>query len=154
MRERATSVDPAVSGVPPEDLMIAVEQLVRYVRRSATAGDLSATASTALGRLGREGPQRLTVLARSEGVSQPNMTQLVNRMERGGLVQRVADPSDGRVVLVEATEAGLQIFRQRHAERARALQQLIEELAEPEQRAVKVALPALARAIQDLRPPS
>ncbi|MET7287025.1 MarR family transcriptional regulator [Streptomyces sp. NPDC005573] len=149
MQERATTVDPAVSGAPPEDLMIAVEQLVRYVRQSATAGGLSTAASTAIARLGREGPQRLTALARAEGVSQPNMTQLVTRMERGGLVQRVADPSDGRVVLVEATEAGLEIYRQRHAERSQALQQLIEELAGPEQHAVKLALPALARAIQD-----
>ncbi|WP_330455663.1 MarR family transcriptional regulator [Streptomyces sp. NBC_00820] len=149
MHKRATSADPAVSGVPSDDLMIAVEQLVRYMRHSATAGGLSTAASTAIARLGREGPQRLTVLARAEGVSQPNMTQLVTRMERGGLVQRVADPSDGRVVLVEATETGLEVFRQRRAERAEALQQLIEELAEPEQRAVKVALPALARAIQD-----
>ncbi|WP_345657833.1 MarR family winged helix-turn-helix transcriptional regulator [Streptomyces siamensis] len=149
MHKRATTDDPGVPGVPPEDLMIAVEQLVRYVRKSATAGGLSTAASSAIARLGREGPQRLTTLARAEGVTQPNMTQLVSRMERGGLVRRVADPSDGRVVLVEATETGLEIFRQRHAERAQALQQLIEELAEPEQHAVKVALPALTRAIQD-----
>lgn len=129
--------------------MIAVEQLVRYVRQSATAGGLSTAASTALARLGREGPQRLTVLARAEGVSQPNMTQLVTRMERAGLVQRVADPHDGRVVLVEATEAGLEVFRRRHAERSQALRQLIGEMAEPEQQAVKVALPALARTIQN-----
>ncbi len=131
--------------------MIAVEQLVRYVRHSATAGGLSTAASSALGRLGREGPQRLTELARAENVSQPNMTQLVTRLERAGLVRRTADRTDGRGVLVEATDTGLEVFRQRRAERARALQQLIEKLSEPEQQAVMTALPALARAVQDHR---
>jgi DNA-binding MarR family transcriptional regulator len=133
----------------PEDLIIAVEQMVRYVRRSATAGGLSTAASAALARLSREGPHRLTDLARAEGVSQPNMTQLVTRLERAGLVRRTADRSDGRGVLVEATDTGVEVFRQRRAERAQALRELVEELTEAEQRAVRVALPALARAIQD-----
>ncbi|MEU6113409.1 MarR family transcriptional regulator [Streptomyces sp. NPDC047117] len=135
--------------VSAEELMGAVERLVRHVRHSANAGGLSTAASSALGRLGREGPYRLTELARAEGVSQPNMTQVVTRMERAGLVRRVADSSDGRGVLVEATDTGLEIFRQRRAERTHALRLLVEELSEPEQQAVKVALPALARAIQD-----
>lgn len=137
------------SEVSAETLMIAVERMVRHVRQSAVAGGLSTAASSALGRLGREGPHRLTELARAEGASQPNMTQLITRMERTGLVRRVADPHDGRAVLVEATDTGLEVFRQRRAERADALRLLVEELSEPEQRAVRVALPALARAIQD-----
>ncbi|MEV6028578.1 MarR family transcriptional regulator [Streptomyces sp. NPDC052036] len=144
---------PVMDSDPPEasseDLMIAVERMVRYVRHRATTGGLSTAASSALGRLGREGPHRLTDLARAEGVSQPNMTQLVTRLERAGLVRRSADSTDGRGVLVEITDTGLDVFRQRRTERARALQELIEELTEPEQRAVNVALPALARAIQD-----
>ncbi|MGW0995954.1 MarR family winged helix-turn-helix transcriptional regulator [Streptomyces sp. NPDC002523] len=135
--------------VPAEDLMIAVEELVRYVRRSATAGGLSTAASSTLGRLGRKGPQRLTELARAENVSQPNMTQLVTRLERAGLVRRTADRTDGRGVLVEATETGLEVFRHRRAERSEALRQLIDELSEQEQHAVTVALPALARVIRD-----
>ncbi|MFF4962829.1 MarR family winged helix-turn-helix transcriptional regulator [Streptomyces sp. NPDC001222] len=144
---------PVMDSDPPEvsseDLMIAWERMVRYVRHRATTAGLSTAASSALGRLGREGPHRLTELARAEGASQPNMTQLVTRMERAGLVRRSADSTDGRGVLVEITETGLDVFRQRRAERAQALQELIEELTEPEQRAVNVALPALARAIQD-----
>ncbi|MFF1356603.1 MarR family transcriptional regulator [Streptomyces sp. NPDC058297] len=136
-------------GGQAESLMIAVEQMVRYVRQSAVTGGLSAAASSAIGRLGREGPYRLSELARAEGVSQPNMTQLVTRLERAGLVRRVADREDGRAVLVEATDSGLEVFRQRRAERAHALDLLIDELTEPEQHAVRTALPALARAIQD-----
>ncbi|WP_329527780.1 MarR family winged helix-turn-helix transcriptional regulator [Streptomyces sp. NBC_01462] len=146
MHKRVMDTD---TPAPAEDLMIAVERLVRYVRRSAVTGGLSTAASSALSRLGREGPQRLTELARAENVSQPNMTQLVTRMERAGLVRRTADHSDGRGVLVEATDEGLAVFRRRRTERADALRQLIDDLTEPEQRAVRVALPALARVIDD-----
>ncbi|MFF1264109.1 MULTISPECIES: MarR family transcriptional regulator [unclassified Streptomyces] len=149
MHKRVMDMD-----APTEGLIIAVEQMVRYVRHSASAGGLSTAASSAIGRLGREGPYRLSELARAEGVSQPNMTQLVTRMERAGLVRRVADDNDGRAVLVEATDSGLDVFRQRRAERAQALHLLVEGLTEPEQQAVHIALPALARAIQSLQPPS
>ncbi|WP_051812375.1 MarR family winged helix-turn-helix transcriptional regulator [Streptomyces sp. NRRL S-340] len=156
MHERlmGSSLDPDSSSpqASAEDLNIALEQMVRYVRRSATAGGLSTAASSALGRLGREGPQRLTELARAENVSQPNMTQLVTRMERAGLVRRTADRTDGRGVLVEATDTGLEVFRQRRAERARALGRLVGELSEAERHAVRIALPALARAIAENHP--
>ncbi|MET9255451.1 MarR family winged helix-turn-helix transcriptional regulator [Streptomyces sp. NPDC048182] len=132
------------------ELMTAVEQLVRYVRRGATTGGLSPAASSALNRLGREGPQRLTELARAEGVTQPNMTQLVQRMERAGLVRRTADHADGRAVLVEVTDAGRQVCRQRQDERARALRRLVERLTDAEREAVAVALPALARAVHEV----
>lgn len=144
-------MEPDVPEESPEHLIVAVEQLVRYVRHSATAGGLSTAASATLARLGREGPQRLTDLARAEGVSQPGMTQLVTRLERAGLVWRTADRSDGRGVLVEVTERGLAVFRERRAERADALRELTEELTESEQRAVRLALPALARAIEGRR---
>ncbi|MEU9593321.1 MarR family winged helix-turn-helix transcriptional regulator [Streptomyces sp. NPDC048219] len=140
---------PDEPGASSEDLVVAVEQMVRYVRHSARAGGLSTAASSALARLGREGPQRLTELARGEGVSQPNMTQLVTRMERAGLVRRVADRSDGRGVLVEITAAGREVFAQRRAERARALGRLIDELTEPEQQATRTALLALARVLRE-----
>ncbi|MGW0080283.1 MarR family winged helix-turn-helix transcriptional regulator [Streptomyces sp. NPDC003393] len=151
MHKRVMDPGPVPPGASAEDLVIAVEQLVRYVRQSATAGSLSTAASSTLGRLGREGPQRLTELARAENVSQPNMTQLVTRLERAGLVRRTADRTDGRGVLVEATDTGLEVFRQRRAERAHALRQLVEELSEPERQAVRTALPALARAIEGHR---
>ncbi|MFF2650779.1 MarR family winged helix-turn-helix transcriptional regulator [Streptomyces sp. NPDC058045] len=142
-------MDPGSPDVSTERLMLAIEQMVRHVRRSATAGGLSTAASSALSRLGREGPQRLTELARAENASQPNMTQLVTRLERAGLVRRTADHSDGRGVLVAATEAGAGVFHERRAERVRALEQLMDELTGPEREAVRVALPALARVIAD-----
>jgi DNA-binding MarR family transcriptional regulator len=140
-------MDPA-DGDSGEDLILAVEYMLRHIRRSATTGGLSTAASAVLARLDSEGPQRLTELARAEAVSQPNMTQLVTRLERAGLVRRTADRSDGRGVVVVVTPTGVEVCRQRRGERAQALQALIAHLSEPERRAVNIALPALARAVE------
>jgi DNA-binding MarR family transcriptional regulator len=137
------------SGLSAEELMLAVEDMVRFVRRGTTAGGLSRASSSLLNRLSSGGPQRLTELARAENVSQPNMTQVVSRMEKAGLVRRVPDHADGRGVLVEATGEGHRMAEQRRNERAQALQQLLETLSAAELQAVQTALPALARAVRD-----
>jgi MarR family transcriptional regulator, transcriptional regulator for hemolysin len=43
-------------------------------------------------------------LARIAGVEQSSMAQLLNRMERDGLIERVADPTDKRSRLISLTE--------------------------------------------------
>ena len=68
--------------------------------------DLSPTASAVLYRLHAEGPVRLTTLASSVEISQPSMTQLVQRLERRDLVARSTDPGDRRAALVSITEVG------------------------------------------------
>lgn len=53
-----------------------------------------------------DGPQQPSVLAATLGVEAPTVTKMLQRMERNGLVERSADPSDGRVRLVALTAAG------------------------------------------------
>jgi DNA-binding MarR family transcriptional regulator len=50
----------------------------------------------------------LRVLAECQSCAASNMTQLVDRLEREGFVQRVDDPEDRRSVRAELTEAGLE----------------------------------------------
>ncbi|MEW2329673.1 MarR family transcriptional regulator [Micromonospora chersina] len=130
------------------ELVVVLEHLVTLIRQVSTAGGLSTAASSALNRLGRYGPHRLTELAHAQGVSQPGMTQLVTRMEREGLVRRTANSDDRRAVLVEATDAGLDLVRRRRAERADALQRLLDRLDPQDQAAIAAALPALARLVE------
>ena len=126
---------------------VLLEHLVPLMRQVSTAGGLSAAASSALNRLGHDGPHRLTELAHAQGVSQPGMTQLVTRMERDGLVRRAANSDDRRAVLVEATPAGLDLLMRRRAERADALQHMLDDLDPRDQAAIAAALPALARLV-------
>ena len=64
------------------------------------------------------GPQRLSDLNRHVLLSQPALSRLVDRLAERGLVERCADPADGRGVRLSLTPAGRDLQRQvgrRHA---------------------------------------
>jgi DNA-binding MarR family transcriptional regulator len=128
-----------------ERLGHAVELLTRWLRRLPTEGDLGFPAAATLLRLTTDGPRRLTDLAAAEGLSQPGMTQLVTRLESDGLARRIPTPDDGRVVLVEATDAGAALLERRRRQRTAALAELLDRLPPPDRDAVEGALPALQR---------
>jgi DNA-binding MarR family transcriptional regulator len=100
--EHAGGVD-----VISEMVEMGADTMWRYL---ADRDELSASATLALNRLNREGPMRVTALAEAEGASQSAMTQLVQRLERQGLVERRADPEDGRASLVAIGEAGRRMW--------------------------------------------
>jgi DNA-binding MarR family transcriptional regulator len=64
----------------------------------------------------RERPRRITELAAQEGVTQPAITLLVNRLEEKGWVHRGADATDRRAVLVCLTPAGEEVLGRVRAE--------------------------------------
>lgn len=56
-----------------------------------------------------QGPQRLVDLVDAVDSDAPSMTRSVVRLERAGLVHRRPSPTDRRAVIVEATEASLEL---------------------------------------------
>jgi len=123
--------------------------------RASHRADLSASAVSTLGRLGRQGPLRLTALALREGISQPSMTQLIQRLERQGLVSRRADPGDRRAALVSITDAGRKRIDERRRIRRARLAALLETLSIEERQALalssKVALPIVRRLLDNAK---
>ena len=73
------------------------------------------------------------------------MTVLVSGLERSGLVERRADPTDGRVALVAVTEAGSDYIRARRRAGAESFVQLIDRLPSDEAATLAAAIPALER---------
>ena len=140
---------PAPTGTAPEldpaRLTATVERLFSLLRHGNPPNDISLTAASTLRRLEREGPRRLTELATAEGVTQPAMTQLAQRLERDGLAERTTDPADGRVVLVRVTQAGRDLLARRRAVRASHLSALLSRLPADDQALIAAALPALER---------
>ena len=120
--------------------------------------ELSASAGFAMNRVCREGPIRLTVLAAKEGVSQPSMTQLIQRLERLGLVTRLADPEDGRAALIGITGQGQRLLDERTRLRRERLTALMATLTSEEESALwlaaRVALPVLHRLVANADCPS
>ncbi|TWG12320.1 MarR family winged helix-turn-helix transcriptional regulator [Actinoplanes teichomyceticus] len=126
-------------------LLPVLAQLVRFLRQLEGPEHPSSVALAVLRRLADEGPGRVSDLARLTRASQPGMTQLIGRMERSGLVQRVPDPTDGRGVLVGVTGAGRQMLARTYAHYAETLDRLFERLQPDDSDAILRALPALTR---------
>ncbi|MDX1890341.1 MarR family winged helix-turn-helix transcriptional regulator [Mycolicibacterium sp. 050158] len=119
------------------------------VRHLTDRAGLSAGAAMLLNRLVHEGPARLTQLACLEGTSQPAMTQMIQRLERQGWVQRFSDPQDGRAAVVAlAAEGKVRLDERRDVRRGR-LADLLDTLSSEDEfsltLAAQVALPILRR---------
>jgi DNA-binding MarR family transcriptional regulator len=133
-------------------LAAAIERLIGLFRSLSPANGLSLTAAATLATLERSGPCRLTWLAVREGVTQPAMTQLIGRLQDAGLVDRIADPADGRVVRVRLTADGKATLAGRRAVRADRLAELLGRLAPDEQQTLAAALPAMEALASGQRP--
>lgn len=72
-----------------------------------------------------DGPRRIGALAEDLGVNQSNASRLIARLAEPGLVQRVADPADGRVFVVELTAAGRQVLDAVSEHRLRELRAVV-----------------------------
>ena|SRR5471030_786771 len=127
-----------------EQLAVAdgLDRLILWVRRG-TPIKMSSTSITTLDTLEYAGPLRITDLAECEGVSQPGMTTLINRLAGEGYAERFADPTDGRAALVRITPAGRQVLAERRAARSTALRAVIAKLPVEHQVALGAALDAL-----------
>jgi DNA-binding MarR family transcriptional regulator len=61
--------------------------------------------------LDRHGPMPAGELAKAAGITTGAVTQVVDRLERKGIVERLPDPTDRRRVLLGITEKGRRIAR-------------------------------------------
>jgi DNA-binding MarR family transcriptional regulator len=113
------TIDPAAAGLTPRsagraaliDQIVAGTAVIAGHRRCAAARRLhqqgiSMAHLQTLWILQESGPMPMTHLADVLGVALPNATGIVDRMEQRGLVERVRDDADRRVVTVRPTEAG------------------------------------------------
>lgn len=112
---------------------------------------LSASAALVVNRLHSEGPMRLTALAEAEGASQSGMTQLVQRMERQGLLERWSDPDDGRASLVMLGDAGRQNWEARAALRRERIAAMLPAVSDDDQLALWLAAQVVNRVLGQMR---
>ena len=135
-----------------------LEQASILTTRHITNQALSLTSALALSRLNEQGPIRLTTLAAAEGIAQPSMTQLIQRLQRQGLATRINDPEDGRVALVNITNAGRALMDDRRRDRRDRLAELLMALPPEDEAtltlALHVALPIIRRLIHNATNPA
>jgi DNA-binding MarR family transcriptional regulator len=132
-------------------LRLSVGLLLRRLRQVPTADDLTLSESAALARLDRGGPTTAAALARLEQISPQSMGATLSGLETRGIVERAPDLADGRRVILSATDAGLEVLRNRRNARTEQLERALSSgftPAELEQlRAVAPLLERLAQSI-------
>lgn len=111
----------------------AITRLNRRVRQTRPVGDLTATQLNALTSLELAGALTPRELADVERVQPPTMTKIIAKLEERGLVQRSPHPTDGRQVILAATEAGRAVLAQFERARDEWLASRLAELR-PEER--------------------
>ena len=96
-----------------EDLKLALGLLIRRIRAAAPSEtqDLSWTQKSVLVRLEKEGPSTTSELARAEGVKPQSMGTAIAALEGMGMVERQADPTDGRQTNIKLTDKGRSMRR-------------------------------------------
>ena len=100
--------------------------------------------------LDAEGPTAMSRLADAIGAGFSNVTGIVGRLEERGLVTRVHDDADRRIVLAQLTDAGAETLREVEEVRLAHLRALIETMSPDEQRTVLAAARLMTAARQHI----
>lgn len=143
---RAEAIDQVAAG-----LLAHAARLTRVLYRTGSR-ELSRTEGGMLRTLA-DGPRRITELAESETMAQPSVTQVVDRLERRGLVTRERSATDGRVVLVTITPAGRQQFEAVRDEFRARMRGAVQELSDDQLSDLVTATETLSRLVEALQQP-
>lgn len=119
-RDRTAS-DPAASARTALELNSAAIHLLRAIQVVDRESGVAPARLSALSVLVFGGPRTLTALARAEQVAPPTMSRVVDALCDLGLVTRRPHPDHGRMVVVEATDAGRDVMERARRRRAEVI---------------------------------
>ncbi|GIF44773.1 DNA-binding MarR family transcriptional regulator [Actinoplanes xinjiangensis] len=111
----------------------AIIRFSRRVRQARPVGDLTFSQLSALTSLQLAGALTPRELADVERVQPPTMTKIVGKLEERGLVARTPHPTDGRQVILAATDEGRAVYALHERARNEWLAAALERLT-PEER--------------------
>ncbi|MCP9953235.1 MULTISPECIES: MarR family transcriptional regulator [Actinomadura] len=132
-----------------EELRISIARLsrrLRTLRPSAAGGGpspLSLTQFAALAAIERHGSMTPRELADHEKVQPPSMTRVIAHLEERGLVARSPHPTDGRQVVLSATEEGAALLADERRRKEAWLAKRLGELTDAEREILRRAAPII-----------
>src|ERR1700722_6360267 len=132
-------------------LYLGVALFKRRLRQLPAEGGLSLPESSALRRLERGGPATVTALAKAEQISVQSMGATLHTLEARRLIERHADPADGRRSVMSITEAGLGALNdKRNARIAQLAHVLAAEFTAGGRGQLKAAIPLIERLAENI----
>jgi DNA-binding MarR family transcriptional regulator len=93
-----------------------------------------------------DGPRSMSALSRDLNVSLSAMTQIADRLETAGLVNRVAEGSDRRIKCLQLTPQGENVLRARQDARVRRVEEALGQLHSDTRTDILTALETLSAA--------
>jgi DNA-binding MarR family transcriptional regulator len=132
----------------PTRLRLAITRAARRLRQEADAG-LSPSLTAALSTVECHGPLTPSRLAELERIQRPTATRLMAKLEEDGLVQRTADPDDGRVSHVEVTKQGQALVKRLRSRKNAYLARRLRGLDDDELETLERATAILERMLED-----
>jgi DNA-binding MarR family transcriptional regulator len=127
-------------------LRLAVMRLNRKLRRQV-AGGLTPSQISTLATTDRIGTPTLGELAAAEMVQPPSMTRTVASLEGAGMLERLLDPTDGRVARVRTTAEGRRTLQRIRSMRTALLARRLRLLSDDERRRLADVVPLLERLV-------
>lgn len=131
------------------ELRPAILRLARELRKETEQLGITARQATFLWLVKRSPGLSLAELAAEEGISPPAMSGHVDRLERGGLLERVRSSDDRRRVGLRLTDEGERLMRRVRARRTTWLTKRLQALDPNDLEAIEAAVPALMRLVGD-----
>ena len=125
--------------------------LPKLMRRLFTLQDSNPVSELPLAQLRlctilQAGPRSMTVLGDELSISVSAVTQIADRLERAGLVERIAETDARRMKRLRLTDSGGDLMRSRRAARVRRVAEVLEQLCPDERASALRALRALLNA--------
>ena len=129
-------------------LRLVISRLARAIRQHGAAG-LTPSQVSALATIEEFGSIRMSDLAGYELIGAPVATRVVSSLQELGLVQKAHGSTDGRVSLIELSDAGHETLNELWSERAAGLTARIERLQPEQVVLLTAALPVLETLVRD-----
>ena len=126
-------------------LRVSLTRVGRRLRAEQGETDLTEGQLAVLSAIHRHGPMTPGALAEHERIRPPSMTRTVNGLAELGLVAKVGDVTDRRLVLVELTPPGATEAAETKRRRNAWLVEALEELTEDERQTLAAASAILTR---------
>jgi DNA-binding MarR family transcriptional regulator len=103
---RTPSVPSTAAAHAARDLKVMVSRLRRQLKEVSATEDLSASQASVLARLALIGPSSTSELAGAERIRPQSMAAILKVLEGRDLIERAADPNDGRRQIISLTASG------------------------------------------------
>lgn len=105
----------------------------------------------ALAMIENRGPLTPSELAEFEGIKRPTATRVLQRLLEAGLIERTADPSDGRSAVVSVTKDGTALLKKLRSRKNAYLAKRLRELPDEDVEALERAAEVLERLLDEER---